>query len=231
MSNKPTIAVIGGTGAEGSGLAVRWAANDYPIVIGSRSSEKATATAAELSAGLSKGPRGHPALIRGATNAEAASAGEIVVLSVPYDAQVATIDQIKEGAQGKLVITVVVPLKPPRVATVWRPPGGSAAQEAQAQLGEGVSLVSAFHNISAIHLKDLNYQPDCDVLVTGDDREAKQMAIKLANIAGFYGIDAGPLENSSVVEGLTSLLIGINVRHKVKGAGVRITGLPREVAA
>jgi NADPH-dependent F420 reductase len=171
------------------------------------------------------------ALIMGATNAEAASAGEIVVLSVPYDAQVATVDQIKEAAQGKVVITVVVPLKPPRVSTVWRPPGGSAAQEAQAQLGEGVSLVSAFHNISAIHLKDLNYQPDCDVLVTGDDREAKQVAIKLANIAGFYGIDAGPLENSSVVEGLTALLIGINVRHKVRGAGVRITGLPREAAA
>jgi NADPH-dependent F420 reductase len=223
MSNKPTIAVIGGTGAEGSGLVVRWATNGYPIVIGSRSAEKAAAAAAELSAMLPPGS----AAITGATNADAASAGQIVVLSVPYDAQVATIEQIKEAAQGKLVITVVAPVKPPRVSTVWRPPGGSAAQEAQAQLGEGVAVVSAFQNISAIHLKDLNYQPDCDVLVTGNDREAKQIAINLANVAGFYGIDAGPLENSSVVEGLTALLIGVNLRYKVKGAGIRITGLPR----
>lgn len=224
MSNKPTIAVIGGTGAEGSGLAVRWAANGYPIVIGSRSAEKAAAAAVELGALLPPGS----APIRGATNGEAASAGEIIVLSVPYDAQVATIDQIKEAAQGKLVITVVAPLKPPKVSTVWRPPGGSAAQEAQAQLGEGAPVVSAFQNISAIHLKDLNHQPDSDVLVTGNGREGKQVAIKLANVAGFYGIDAGPLENSSVVEGLTAVLIGINIRYKVKGAGIRITGLSRE---
>jgi 8-hydroxy-5-deazaflavin:NADPH oxidoreductase len=221
--SKPTLAVIGGTGAEGSGLAVRWAAAGYPVILGSRTAEKATTTATELSTRLPAAS----AAITGAANAEAASAAQIVVLSVPYDAQAATIKQIAPACQGKIVITVGVPLKPPKVATVWHPPGGSAAQEAQIQLGEGVRLVSAFQNISATHLQDLGWEPDCDVLVTGDDKEAKGIAIELANVAGFYGIDAGPLANSSVVEGLTAVLIGINVRHKVKGSGIRITGIPR----
>ncbi|MCL4862441.1 MAG: NADPH-dependent F420 reductase [Caldilineaceae bacterium] len=221
--SKPTIAVIGGTGAEGSGLAVRWAAAGYPILIGSRSAEKAATAATEQSALLPPGS----AAITGAGNAEAAAAGEVIVLSVPYDAQAATIDQIRAGSQGKIVVSVVAPLKPPRVSTVWRPPGGSAAEEAQAQLGDGVRVVAAFQNISAEHLKDLAWEPDSDVLVTGDDKEAKQLTIGLANAAGFYGIDAGPLANSSVVEGLTAVLIGINIRHKVKGSGVRITGIPR----
>jgi 8-hydroxy-5-deazaflavin:NADPH oxidoreductase len=221
---KPTIAVIGGTGAEGSGLAVRWAAAGHPVVIGSRSAEKASATATELSALLPTGS----APITGAANAEATAAGTIIVLSVPYEAQAATIEQIKTAAQGKVLICVVVPLKPPKVSTVWHPPGGSAAQEAQAQLGEGVRLVSAFQNISATHLKDLAWNPDCDVLVTGDAKETKQLAVDLANIAGFYGVDAGPLANSLVIEGLTAVLIGINARHKVKGSGIRITGIPRQ---
>ena len=219
---KPTIAVIGGTGAEGAGLALRWAAAGYRIVIGSRSAEKAASAASELAALLPAGS----APIHGAANPEAAEAAAIVVLSVPYDAQAATIDAVRVAAQGKLVITVVVPLKPPRVATVWRPPGGSAAQEAQAQFGDGVTVISAFQNISATHLKELSWQPDCDVLVTGDDKSAKQTAIELAQVAGFRGIDAGPLANSAVVEGLTAVLIGINVRHKVKESGIRITGLP-----
>lgn len=219
---KPTIAVIGGTGAEGSGLAVRWAAAGYPIVIGSRSAEKATASATELSALLPA----NSAAITGASNGEAAAQADLIVLSVPYDAQEGTIAQIVDGAQGKIVITVVAPLKPPKVATVWHPPGGSAAQEAQAQLGEGVQVVAAFQNIAAGHLKDLSWQPDCDVLITGESKAAKQSAVELAHAAGFVAVDAGPLANASVVEGLTALLIGINVRHKVKGSGIRITGLP-----
>ena len=119
-----------------------------------------------------------------------------------------------------------VPLKPPKVATVWHPPGGSAAQEAQAQLGEGVQVVAAFQNVAAGHLKDLSWQPNCDVLVTGDSKAAKQIAIELAQAAGFVAIDAGPLANASVVEGLTAVLIGINARNKVQGSGIRITGLP-----
>lgn len=219
---KPTIAVIGGTGAEGSGLAVRWAAAGYPVVIGSRSAEKAAGAAAELSQPLPA----NSAPMTGVANGEAAAQADIVVLSVPYDAQVGTIEQIVAGCQGKTVITVGVPLKPPKVSTVWHPPGGSAAQEAQAQLGEGVQVAAAFQNVAAGHLKDLSWQPNCDVLVTGDSKAAKQAAIELAQAAGFVAIDAGPLANASVVEGLTAVLIGINARNKVQGSGIRITGLP-----
>jgi 8-hydroxy-5-deazaflavin:NADPH oxidoreductase len=221
--SKPTIAVIGGTGAEGSGLALRWAAAGYPIVIGSRSQEKAETAAQELSAQLPEGS----AAITGADNAAAAQAAEIVVLSVPYAAQSATIEQIYEGSQGKTLVTVVAPIKPPKVSHVWRPEGGSAAQEAQAQLGENVKVVAAFQNVSAEELKHLDHNVECDILVTGDDKEAKQVAIELSLAAGLFGIDAGPLINASVVEGITAILIGINIRNKVKGSGIQITGIPR----
>lgn len=220
---KPTLAVIGGTGEEGSGLAVRWAAAGYPVVIGSRSAEKAVTVAAELAARL---PAGSAALT-GATNAAAATAGEVVVLSVPYAAQADTLAQIAAGSQGKVLMTVTVPLKPPKVSTVWRPAGGSAAEEAQAQLGAGVRVVTAFQNISAGHLQDLSWQADCDVLITGDDKDAKRVAKELVTAAGLFAVDAGPLANAAVVEGLTAVLIGINARHKVTGSGIRITGIPR----
>lgn len=221
--DKPTIAVIGGTGEEGSGLAVRWAAAGYPVIIGSRSAEKADAAAAEFSVDLPAGS----ASIAGAANAAAAAQADVIVLSVPYSAQEGTLAQVVEGCQGKTVITVVVPLMPPKVSTVWRPPGGCAAQEAQAQLGEGVRVVAAFQNVAAGHLRDLTWTPECDILVTGDDRESKRAAIELAQAAGFFAVDAGPLANASVVEGMTAVLIGINARHKVKGSGIRLTGIPR----
>ncbi len=221
--DKPTLAVIGGTGAEGSGLAVRWAAAGYPVVIGSRSAEKASSSAAELRALLPAGS----ATLEGDTNLAAAAAGQVVVLSVPYGAQANTIGEIADACQGKVFVTVVVPLQPPKVSIAWKPPGGSAAEEAKAQLGDGVHLAAAFQNISAGHLRDLNWVTECDVLVTGDSKEAKQAALELAGAAGFFALDAGPLANSSVVEGLTALLIGINIRHKVKDSGIRITGIPR----
>jgi len=217
----PTLAVIGGTGAEGSGLALRWAAAGYPVLIGSRSREKAEAAAAELSSLLP----GDESSIGGDTNAASADAADVVILSVPYDSQSGIIEQIRAGCQGKTVVSVVVPLKPPRVSRVWRPPAGSAAEEAQALLGEGARLVAAFQNISATHLKDLDHAVDCDILVTGDDRGAKKTAIELAQAAGMRGIDAGPITNSGVSEGLTAVLIGVNMRHKVKGSGIRITGI------
>ena len=221
--DKPTLAVIGGTGAEGSGLAVRWAAAGYPVVIGSRSVEKAKTAAGELGALLPA----ESAPIGGDANAQAAASADIVILSVPYGAQVDTIEQIKAACQGKIVITVGVPLQPPKVSTAWRPPGGSAAEEAQAQFGVEVRVVAAFQNVSAGHLQDLSWEPDCDVLVAGDDKASKQVAIELAQAAGFFALDAGPLANAAVVEGLTALFIGINIRHKVKGSGLRITGIPR----
>ncbi len=218
----PTLAVIGGTGEEGSGLALRWAAAGYPVLIGSRSRERAGAAAAELASLL---PANDSTRIDGDTNAAAAAAADVVILSVPYDSQAGIIEQIREGCQGKTVVSVVVPLKPPRVSQVWRPPGGSAAEEAQTLLGDGARVVAAFQNISATHLKDLDHTVDCDILITGDGRAAKQTAIELAQAAGMRGIDAGPLVNSSVSEGLTALLIGINIRNKVKGSGIRITGV------
>ena len=218
----PTLAVIGGTGEEGSGLALRWAAAGYPVLIGSRSRERAGAAAEELSSLL---PAGNSARIGGDTNAAASAAADVIILSVPYDSQAGIIEQIRDGCQGKTVVSVVVPLKPPRVSQVWRPPGGSAAEEAQTLLGDGARVVAAFQNISATHLKDLDHTVDCDILITGDDKEAKQTAIELAHAAGMRGIDAGPLVNSSVSEGLTALLIGINIRNKVKGSGIRITGV------
>ena len=218
----PTLAVIGGTGEEGSGLALRWAAAGYPVLIGSRSRERAGTAAEELSSLL---PASNSARIGGDTNAAASAAADVIILSVPYDSQAGIIEQIREGCQGKTVVSVVVPLKPPRVSHVWRPPGGSAAEEAQAQLGDGARVVAAFQNISATHLKELDHSVDCDILITGDDRAAKQTAIELAQAAGMRGIDAGPLVNSSVSEGLTALLIGINIRNKVKGSGIRITGV------
>jgi len=223
-SPKPTLAVIGGTGAEGSGLVVRWAAAGYPVIIGSRSREKAANVAAELTSDL---PPGSVPII-GDENGAAAAAGDLIVLSVPYAAQEGTIAQIVSGCQGKVVVTVGVPLKPPKVSTVWRPEGGSAAEEAQAQLGSGVRVVAAFQNVSAAHLKDLSHEVDCDILVTGDDKEAKAIAVELATAAGMYGVDAGPLANASVVEGLTALLIGVNIRNKIKSSGIRITGIARE---
>ena len=218
----PTLAVIGGTGEEGSGLALRWAAAGYPVLIGSRSRERAGAAAEELSALL---PASNSARIGGDTNAAASAAADVIILSVPYDSQAGIIEQIREGCQGKTVVSVVVPLKPPRVSHVWRPPGGSAAEEAQALLGDGARVVAAFQNISATHLKELDHSVDCDILITGDDRAAKKTAIELAQAAGMRSIDAGPLVNSSVSEGLTALLIGINIRNKVKGSGIRITGV------
>ncbi|MYC20569.1 MAG: NADPH-dependent F420 reductase [Caldilineaceae bacterium SB0662_bin_25] len=219
---KPTLAVIGGTGEEGSGLALRWAADGYSVLIGSRSRERAVAAAAELKSMM---PPELPARISGDSNAGAAAAADVIVLSVPYSSQTGILEQIRAGCQGKTVVSVVVPLKPPRVSRVWRPQGGSAAEEAQALLGEEARVVAAFQNISATHLKELEHNVDCDILVTGDDKAAKQTAIELARAAGMRGIDAGPLLNSSVSEGLTAVLIGINIRNKVKGSGIRITGV------
>ena len=216
------VAVIGGTGKEGSGLAMRWARAGYEVIIGSRSAEKGVRVAAELN------ERAGVSTIRGTDNASAAREGEVVVLTVPYSAHKATLAQIKDEVQGKVLVDVTVPLKPPNVTVVYIPEGGSATQEAQDFLGDGVKVVAAFQNISAAHLKDPEHAIDCDVLVCGDDKAAKQVAITLANAAGMRGIDAGPLANAVVVEGLTPVLIGINKRYKARGAGIRITGIEED---
>ncbi len=215
-----TVAVIGGTGNEGPGLALRWAkSGQYQVIIGSRQQEKAERVAAELNARLGRD------LIRGMVNPDAAAAADLAVLTVPYSAHLPTLESIQAGLTGKILIDVTVPLQPPKVSHVYIPPGGSATAEAQALLGDAVHVVAAFQNVGAAHLDDPDHPIDCDVLVCGDDKEAKAEAIALAEVAGMRGLDAGPLQNAVVVEGLTAVLIGINIRYKVRGSGVRITGL------
>jgi NADPH-dependent F420 reductase len=213
------IAILGGTGPEGSGLGLRWAAAGHEVIIGSRQAEKGERIAAELKAILPE------AAISGTDNLTAANESDIVVLAVPYAAQAPTLDGLREALSGKILVTVVAPIQKP-AARVWRLPSGqSAAEEAQEQLGESVRVVAAFQNVGAHHLKDLKHEPDCDVLVCGDKKEDKETVSELARDAGFQAVNAGALQNASVVEGLTAILIGINIRHKVKDAGIRITGI------
>jgi NADPH-dependent F420 reductase len=213
------IAILGGTGPEGSGLGFRWAAAGHSIIIGSRLADNGERVAGELKALLPEGD------IVGTDNLSAAQEAENIVLTVPYAAQEPTLAAVKEALAGKLLISVVAPTgKPP--ARVWRPPSGlSAAEEAQQQLGEEVRVVAAFQNISAHHLMDLAKELDSDVLVCGDKKADKQIAVDLCADAGMRGVNAGALQNAGVVEGMTAVLIAINVIHKIKNAGIRITGI------
>lgn len=213
------IAVLGGTGKEGGGLAYRWAHSGYDVIIGSRGAEKAQQAASDLNELL-----GGDA-IRGMENPQAAAEADIVVLSVPYSAHQAILESVQEQVQGKILVDVTVPMKPPNITTVTLPEGRTAAEEAQALLGDNVRIVSAFQNVSAIHLKNIERTVACDVLVCGDDDDAKQEVITLVEAAGMRGVDAGPLVNAIVAESLTPMLLGINKRYKIKGAGIRITGI------
>lgn len=217
------IAVLGGTGSEGRGLGLRWAMAGHQVLIGSRSAERGAQAAEEMN-GVLEDPR---LAVKGADNVSMAREAEIVVLSVPYEAQGAILEDVKDAVRGKLLVTVVAPLKSPK-SHVWHPPTGSAAEEAQAFLGEETTVVAAFQNISAELLPDPTTAIDCDVLICGEDKEDKALVRGLAQAAGLRGIDAGPLQNAGLVEGLTAVLIGINIRNKVKHSGIRITGLPQE---
>jgi len=215
-----TIAVLGGTGHEGGGLALRWAHRGHPVIVGSRSAERAQEAASRMNATL-----GREAL-RGLDNVAAASEADIVVLAVPYAAQRGTVDEVKDKLAGKILVDVTVPLVPPKVSRVQLPEGGSAVEAIQKLLGEGVRVVSAFQNISAHHLTDLDEEIECDVLVCSDDSEAAEQVVDLTREIGLRAWNAGPLCNSVVAEGLTSILIGLNRRYKVPGTGIRITGIP-----
>ena len=214
-----TISILGGTGHEGAGLGLRWAKAGHSVIIGSRAAEKAQTAASEINAKLGKDN------VRGMDNVSAAKEAEIVVLTVPYSAHQATLESVKDFVQGKIFVDVTVPLVPPKVSRVQMPAAGSASQEAQNLLGDGVKVVCAFQNIGAEHLADPDHAIECEVLVCGDDKEAKAAVIKLAADAGMKGWDAGPLVNAVIAEGLTSVLIGLNIKHKVKAAGIKITGI------
>jgi len=213
------LSLLGGTGPEGSGLGLRWAAAGHKVIVGSRQSEKGERVAAEMKALL---PEGN---IRGTDNLNAARAAEVVILTVPYEAQEPTLAAVAEALEGKLLITVVAPTRKPK-ARVWRMPSGlSAAEEAQQQLGDKVRVVAGFQNVGAHNLTNLDHRPEWDVLICGDRKEDKDVVLELCSDAGFRGVNAGALQNASVVEGMTSILIGINIRNKVRDAGIRITGI------
>ena len=213
-----SIAVLGGTGKEGKGLAFRWAKAGYKVTIGSRDIEKARTAAAELNQLLGSNA------VEGQDNLTAAQKASLVVLTVPYSAHRTTLETVKDVLQGKILVDVTVPIVPPKVTRVQMPSAGSAAQEAKEILGEGVEVVDAFQSISYEHLMFGDEVP-CDVLVTGSSKEARTQVINLVEAAGLTGWDAGPIENSVVVEGLTSLLIYINKQYGSTHAGIKITGV------
>jgi len=218
---KYTIGIVGGTGKEGKGLAFRWAQAGHDVIIGSRKFEKAQTAVEAVSALLED----VPGSIKGMENAEAVRECDIAVITVPYSSHRITLEGLKEVLQGKLVIDVVVPIVPPKVTKVQMPEAGSAALEAQAILGDSCNVVDAFQNISHERLmKDSDV--DCDVLVSGRGKAARQIVLDLVADTGLKGWDAGPIENTVVVEGLTSVLIGLNIQHRVHASGIRITGIP-----
>jgi len=216
-----TIAVLGGTGKEGKGLAYRWAKAGYRVLIGSRLSERAVTVASEIMQLL----EGSSSVV-GTTNLGAAQQSDIVVLTVPYAAHRETLDNVKDVLKGKILVDVTSLSVPPMVTKVQIPPAGSAAQEAREIVGEGVEVAAAFQSISHKHLLT-DEDVDCDVLVTGTSKDARAEVLKLVEAAGLIGWDAGPIENSIVVEGLASVLRYINKQYGSKNAGIKITGANR----
>jgi 8-hydroxy-5-deazaflavin:NADPH oxidoreductase len=211
------IAVIGGTGALGGGIARRLLRARLEVILGSRDAARASAAAAQLTEEI-----GSPA--RGTDNLSAARDADIVVVAVPFASQSATLTELAPVVEGKIVIDTTVPLIPPRVTRVQLPPEGSAAGVAQKILGGRARQVFAFHNVSARKLAGEG-PVDCDVLVFSDDKGARELTIDLANACGLRGVDGGALVNSAAAEALTSVLIWINKTYAVEGAGIRITGL------
>ena len=214
------IAIIGGTGALGAGLALRWAKAGHQIILGSRDGERAQVTAQEMSGKIS----GVSTTLTGMENGAAAAAGELVVITVPYANHGDTLETIRPHLNGKILVDVTVPLMPPKVRTVQLPEGGSVAKAVQNTLGNEVRVVSAFQNVAAAHLSDLDHEIDCDVLVCGNDPAARGTVITLAQDAGMNAWHAGRIDNSAVAEALTSVLIFMNGSYKIDGAGIRITG-------
>lgn len=216
------IAILGGTGALGTGLARRWAQAGYEVVIGSRTLEKAQTALQELQGVMQE--RGLDTVaVEAMENGDAAAQADIVVLTVPYEHHGSTLSGVKAQLEGKILIDVTVPLKPPKVGTVQLPEGGSAGQEAQALLGEGVRVVSAFQNVAAHHLQE-GHGLSCDVLVSGNNKEARAEVIALVEACGMRGFHAGPIANAAAAEALTSIIININRAHKCH-AGISITGI------
>jgi 8-hydroxy-5-deazaflavin:NADPH oxidoreductase len=208
-----SIAVIGGTGHLGKGIARRLAKAGHDVTIGSRAAEKAEGIAAEM--GLDT---------KGASNDDAAQGKDVVIVTVPYENQAATLKQIRDKVGSAIVVDTTVPLVPPKVMRVQLPAAGSAAAEAREHLGPDVRFVTAFHNVAA-HILDTDAKVDCDVLVFSDDVEARNTVVGLIGDMELRGLSGGALVNSAAAEAITSLLIYMNKTYKADGAGIRFTGL------
>jgi 8-hydroxy-5-deazaflavin:NADPH oxidoreductase len=216
-SGRDTIAILGGTGDLGTGLAIRWSKAGHKIVIGSRTLEKAQAAVKQLQEISPDTPA------EAMENADAAAAGSVVVLTVPAEHQLSTLEHVRGGLTGKILIDVTVPLVPPKVGTVQLPPEGSAGKRAQEFLGDDVMVVSAFQNVAA-HLLQQDVHIECDVLVAGNKKDARQRVIELISQAGMKGYHAGPIANAAAAEALTSVLIQINRQGELSHAGIKIVG-------
>jgi NADPH-dependent F420 reductase len=212
------IAILGGTGKEGAGLAVRWAQLGHPIIIGSRDAERARTKAAELR------DAAHAIPIVGHTNAEAAALGEIVVVALPAAGLSNTLPEVRQACRGKVVVSTVVPLTfgGPRLFTP--PAAGSSAEEVQGLLPEA-RVVAGFHHIAAHELSDAAHPIDCDLLICGQDATAKETVTQLGRSMGLRVLDVGALSNAGPLEGITAVLATINRRYKLKNSGIEITGL------
>ncbi len=212
------IGILGGTGKEGSGLALRLGRAGHQIFLGSRDEERARARGAELAA-ASGGD------VVGASNREAATQGDIVVLAVPFAGHRALVEELAAVLASKIIVDTVVPLDFKAKHPYAPPVEGSAAEEAQAILGAGAEVVAALHQIAAHELTLLDHAIEADGFLCGDDAAAKERVSELIRALGVRPVDAGPLKNASLLEAMTPLLIEINKKHKVKSAGLRITGL------
>lgn len=220
--NLPVLAILGGTGDLGTGLARRWAQAGYQVIIGSRTQEKAEAAVADLREVMAERGIGD-VTVQAMENLAAAEAADIVTLTVPFSHQASTLELVKPALQGKILIDVTVPLVPPKVARVQLPPQGSAGQIAQELLGEDVAVVSSFQNVAAAHLQE-GRGVECDVLVSGNKKAAREEVIKLIEAAGMRGFHAGMINNAAAAEALTSVLITINKQYGCH-AGIKISGL------
>lgn len=220
--NLPVIAILGGTGDLGTGLARCWGEAGFPVIIGSRTAEKADAAVASMHEILEG--RGISEInLRSDENLRAAEVADIVAITVPFSHQQSTLKHVEPALKGKILIDATVPLIPPKVARVQLPEAGSAGQMAQDLLGEDVRVVSAFQNVAAHHLQK-GTNAGCDVLVSGNNKEARSQVIKLIDACGMRGFHAGSIANAAAAEALTSILIFINKQYKCH-AGISLTGL------
>jgi len=213
------IAVIGGTGKEGSGLVTRWARAGHHVIIGSRDPAKALSSAIEAG-------DVSPGQVTGEEYRVAATQGEVIVLSVPYGVHAPVLQAIKEHITGKVLIDITVPLKAPKVTQVQLPEGQAAALETQAIVGPETPVVAALHHVSSAHLADPHHVVDCDALFCTDDAAARPVVAALLRDLGLRPVDAGALRNAIALESLTPVLLHINKTNKIVGAGIRITGIP-----